>query len=401
MHSLLSAWQVINRNAETSGSRATRQKAREFSQNLPANLRKIQTGLLKGYQFKNPYGVTPDKGLGKTGKRPIVVAPIEDRIVQRAILDILQTKSLFPKIADVLETPTSIGGIPGRGVTHAIQLFSQAVEDGATYLMGSDIGSFFTNIDQAEVIAFLEKAGVDNNLLSLVSDALKVELRNAEDLSEEDRALFPTGTDGVAQGSPLSALAGNIVLYDFDRKMNNRGITCIRYIDDFLLCGAKKSAVKKAMVAAKAILLEKGMSVYNPSEAPNKAFAGSVNSGQVFLGYQLIPRQFPPSDASCIKLLNNINLELKSGRSTISKVLSGRKAGSSARALVQSLAQVDRIVCGWRESHTMSNCPDLYARLDKEIDHRINGFLRFYREKTRIGDSRKVRMAMGVRPLTQ
>ncbi|MBX7514983.1 hypothetical protein K3179_10565 [Qipengyuania sp. GH38] len=368
---------------------------------MPANLRKIQTDLREGYSFEAPYGATPDKGPGKAGKRPIVVAPIRDRIVQRAILDILQTKSLFPKVSDVLNTPTSIGGIPGRGVDHAIRLFSQAVEDGATYVMGSDIGSFFTKIDQTEVTAFLRKAGVGGDLLGLVSDALRVELRNSKDLSEEDRALFPTGTDGVAQGSPLSALAGNIVLHDFDQRMNERGIICIRYIDDFLLCGARKDAVKKAMLSAKAILSEKGMTIYDACEAPNKAFAGSANSGQVFLGYKLIPGEFPPSDASCEKLMENIQAELASGRATIGKVLSGRTLNGGERAFVQTLAQVDRIIRGWRESHKMSDCPEVYSLLDKDIDHRINAFMRFYREKAKGRRSSLVRMAMGVSPLVR
>ncbi len=399
--SLLRAWQTINRNAETSGSRTTRIRARDFAQNLPGNLRKIQTDLRIGYQFEKPFGATPDKGAGKTGKRPIVVAPIRDRIVQRAILDILQTKSLFPKISDVLDTPTSIGGIPGRGVDQAIQLFSKAVAGGATYVMGSDIGSFFTKIDQTEVLAHLEKAGVKGDLLKLVANALKVELKNSESLTEEESSLFPTGTDGVAQGSPLSALAGNIVLNDFDRRMNERGITCIRYIDDFLLCGPKKDAVKKAMASAKAILAEKNMTIYDASESPDKAFAGPADSGQVFLGYRLIPGQFPPSESSCEKLLKSIEVELRSGRTTIGKVISGRMPKGGERALVQSLAQVDRIVRGWRESHKMSDCPDLYSRLDKEIDHRINAFMRFYRDKTRGRENDQVRMAMGVSPLSQ
>lgn len=399
--SLLRAWQTINRNAETSGSRTTRQKAREFGQNLPANLRKIQTDLRNGYRFKKPFGATPDKGPGKSGKRPIVVAPIEDRIVQRAILDLLQTKNLFPNIADVLETPTSIGGIPGRGVDHAIQLYSDAIDNGVTYVMGSDIGSFFTKINQTEVLDFLKISGVEGELLSLVGRALRVELANARELSEEDRALFPTGTDGVAQGSPLSALAGNIVLQDFDREMNTRGIVCIRYIDDFIVCGRKREAVEKTMEAAKAILAAKSMEIYDPMVSPKKAFAGSAESGQVFLGYRLLPGSFPPSDAACKKLLQSVDAELRSGRRTIGKALSGRPIAGGDRALVQSLAQIDRIVRGWRDSHKMSNCPDVYQRLDRQIDHRINAFLRFYREKALNAKESRKRHMLGVTPLAE
>lgn len=399
VRTLLKAWQTINRNAETSGSRKTRQDAREFALDLPANLRRIQRELKQGYNFAKPFGATPNKGPGRSGKRPIVVAPIRDRIVQRAILDVLQSRQLFPKIADVLDTPSSIGGIPGRGVDHAIRLFDDAVDGGATYVMGSDIGSFFTKIDQTEVLAFLERAGVRTEFLKLITAALKVDLRNADLLSEELREMFPTGTDGVAQGSPLSALAGNIVLRDFDRKLNGRGIVCIRYIDDFIVCGAKKDSVRKAMLSAREILSNKQMSIYDPATSPTKAFAGPVGGYQVFLGYQLIPGEYPPSEDSCSKLLKSIQTTLQAGRATIGKAVSGRKPKSTDRALVQSLAQVDRIVRGWKESHKMSDCPLLYASVDKAIDHRINAFMRFYREKTNGKPSDIRRAALGVGPL--
>src|SRR5690606_11866803 len=101
-------WHAIRRNAETSQQESTKQKARRFGENLPMNLRKLQDRLLKGYLFELAYGATPPKGAGKPGKRPIVVAPLEDRIVQRAILDVLQDAQEIRGIQRVLRTPTSI-----------------------------------------------------------------------------------------------------------------------------------------------------------------------------------------------------------------------------------------------------------------------------------------------------
>jgi retron-type reverse transcriptase len=88
-NALVAAWHAIRRNAETSQTASTKQIAREFGQNLPRNIRRIQDRLRKGYRFEKAFGATPSKGPGKTGKRPIVVAPLADRIVQRAILDVL------------------------------------------------------------------------------------------------------------------------------------------------------------------------------------------------------------------------------------------------------------------------------------------------------------------------
>ncbi|MGO4833077.1 hypothetical protein AB4144_12405, partial [Rhizobiaceae sp. 2RAB30] len=90
MNVLVAAWHAIRRNAETSQQRKTKRQAEKFGENLPTNLRELQDRLREGYRFTKAYGATPPKGFGKLGKRPIVVACIEDRIVQRAILDVLQ-----------------------------------------------------------------------------------------------------------------------------------------------------------------------------------------------------------------------------------------------------------------------------------------------------------------------
>lgn len=398
---LLAAWQAINRNAETSGSRLTRSAAREFAKDLPANLRRIQERLRKGYKFSKAHGATPAKGKGKSGRRPIVVAPIEDRIVQRAILDVLQSDPDLPNVQAVLQTPTSIGGIPGKGVDHAIELFTQAVNEGATYVAGSDIAGFFTKIDQEEVLSFLEKSGVQPDLVALTRAALTVELSNAEQLTEELRSLFPTGTDGVAQGSPLSALAGNIVLSHFDATMNGRGIICIRYIDDFLLVGRSKDAVQKAMRSAATLLAEKGMGIYNPITNPSKAFAGAIGASFTFLGYDLIPGKYPPAQTSCKKLLEAIEAELSLGRKTIAKIVQRKEIKPAERPMIQSLVQIDRIVRGWRDSHRSSNCPELFRKLDGEIDHRIRSFTRFYRERAQKAENDLRRQAFGVSSLTK
>lgn len=91
---------------------------------------------------------------------------------------------------------------------------------------------------------------------------------------------FRRRTGRAAQGCPLSALAGNIVLEAFDNAMNARGITCIRYIDDFLVMGKTRHAVDGAMRAAGTLLGKLDMHVYDPVALPNKAFVGKVDDGQ-------------------------------------------------------------------------------------------------------------------------
>jgi retron-type reverse transcriptase len=393
---LVRAWHAIRRNAETSRQEATKNKARQFGEDLPKNLRTLQTRLKAGYCFAPAYGATPPKGNGKAGKRPIVVAPLEDRIVQRAILDVLQEATEITGVQRVLRTPTSIGGIKGRGVDHAITIFDDRVKAGDRYVAGSDISGFFTKIPREKVLAFLEAEGVEADFLKLVRDGLSVELSNADKLSDDDLKLFPTGADGVAQGCPLSALAGNIVLEAFDIAMNARGITCIRYIDDFLVMGKTRHAVGAAMRAAEALLGKLDMKIYDPIASPNKAFAGTVDEGHAFLGYELRPGSYPPALGARGRLEEQVAALIASGQKAIIKAVSGRSLTSQDRCYAQTLVQLDHTIRGWRNSFQSSNCPEIFYQLDSEIDRRLHDFRSFYLDKIKNRTAAQKRLAARV-----
>lgn len=398
---LVRAWHAIRRNAETSRQEATKNNAKLFGEDLPKNLRTLQTRLKAGYRFARAYGATPLKGTGKAGKRPIVVAPLEDRIVQRAILDVLQEATEITGVQRVLRTPTSIGGIKGRGVDHAIAIFDERVKAGDRYVAGSDISGFFTKIPRERVLEFLEAEGVEAEFLQLVRDGLTVELSNADQLSDDDLKMFPTGADGVAQGCPLSALAGNIVLESFDTAMNGRGITCIRYIDDFLVVGKTRHAVDAAMRAAGALLGNLDMKIYDPVVSPNKAFVGTVDEGHVFLGYELRPGSYPPSRGARAKLHEQIAVLIASGQKAIIKAVSGRALTSQDRCYAQTLVRLDHTIRGWRNSFKSSNCPDLFDQLDGEIDRRLHDFRSFYLDKIKNLPPAQKRLAARVALLTE
>ncbi|HYI47537.1 MAG TPA: reverse transcriptase domain-containing protein [Allosphingosinicella sp.] len=401
MNVLVGAWHAIRRNAETSQQEATKQKARRFGENLPANLRDLQSRLLSGYRFTKAYGATPPKGPGKVGKRPIVVAPLEDRIVQRAILDVLQGAREIAGVQRVLDTPTSIGGIPGRGVDHAIKLFDEQVSAGDRFVAGSDISGFFTKIPRSGVIDFLKREAVEPDFLKLVEDALTVELANADRLSADDRKLFPTGDDGVAQGCPLSALAGNIILENFDQQMNSRGITCIRYIDDFIVMGKTRQGVRRAMSAAKSLLAGLDMDIYDPATSPNKAFEGPIGCPHVFLGYILLPGIYPPSDAACEKLMAQLGILIAQGQQSISKAVTDRTLTSRDRCYAQTLVAIDQTVRGWRGSFQSSNCPAEFEKLDQQIDRRLMDFRAFFLAKMAKRSPARQRRALRVQLLAE
>ncbi len=123
------AWHAIRRNGETSRSPKTRQETKNSAQTCRANLIHSEAVARKALPVRETAWGHSREGKGK-GKRPLVIAPIEDRIVQRAILDVLQEATELTEVQAVLATPTSIGGIRGRGVEHAIKIIELAYNDG-------------------------------------------------------------------------------------------------------------------------------------------------------------------------------------------------------------------------------------------------------------------------------
>jgi RNA-directed DNA polymerase len=379
---LLQAWHAIRRNGETSASRKTREETREFGADLPRQLRRLNERLREGYIFSKQFGATPEKENGK-GKRPLVIAPIPDRIVQRAILDVLQDATELQEVQDVLATPTSIGGIRGRGVEHAVALIEESYEAGeAAYVAGSDISGFFTKIRQDAVVAFIRGQTDDTEFVDLFAQALRVDLSNADAMPPEDRKLFPTDEIGVAQGCPLSALAGNIVLRDFDIATNDRGIRCVRYIDDFIILGRQRAAVQKAFARAKQRLNAMDMTIYDPQSHRDKAFFGSIDEHFDFLGYQIIPGLFPPAKKNQASLIASVRQELDEGRAHILRAVGGDVSAKRPQYFGQTITAVDQRVRAWSGSFRASRCTDTAARIDATCNQLIAGFIEFYRDRT-------------------
>ena len=126
------------------------------------------------------------KASGK-GTRPLVVAPVANRIVQRAILDVLQSTA---PVQAVLDTTTSFGGIKGRDRRKAISFAHHAIRGDHTHYIRSDIKNFFTEIPRKVVREFLAIQLGDDDLARLFLEATSTNLANLEALGD-DAERFP------------------------------------------------------------------------------------------------------------------------------------------------------------------------------------------------------------------
>jgi hypothetical protein len=192
----------------------------------------------------------------------------------------------------------------------------------------------------------------------------------------DDRRCFPMSADGVAQGSPLSPLFGNILLYDFDHRLNGRGIVCVRFIDDFIILGASQGMVAKAFTSASTCLADLGLRCHDPYNVGDRAKSahGHASAGFDFLGYRIEAGLRQPSARARNKLLSAVDEQFAIGRRAIGKCLRERSSLAHRQRAPQTIDVVDRIVKGWGNAFSYGNSKATLADLDRQIEERKAAF---------------------------
>ena len=397
------AWRVIQQNGRTSKSEDVRIELERFAEDAPGNLRRLQRQLSRGtFRFEKAKGVPIPKmdAKGKpAGKfRPIVLAPVESRIVQRAVLNVLvEIDALKPYV----QTPYSFGGIrsPRRrgeqdrkervsAVPAAIKAVLDEIGRGAVFAASADIRAFFTRISKDHVTSIIARAVNDQEFVDFVREAVTVELENLA-LLKEKAVDFPTEDIGVAQGNSLSPLLGNIALADFDRAMNEGDCRCVRYIDDFIILAPSKRAANARLQKAVKILQALGMEL-----SPEKSSAGAldISKGFDFLGIAICPGLIRPNKKARDRFIAAVESLVDDAK----KVMVGFKHGNPLKrelTLLGALKRLDGMIDGWGKHYWFCNDGQTFANLDSQLSKQVGELLGCYRS-VRDGTPAKRQMAL-------
>lgn len=396
MATLGRAWGVIHQNGRSSKSIGTRREIEQFASSAVAKLTRIQRQLNRGaFDFTPAIGIAVPKK-DKRGVRPLVLAPIESRIVQRAIHDVLLR---VPAILAVAETPYSFGGVRRRkaaefaAVPAAIQAVLEAIRLGATYVIRSDISSFFTRISKPHVSQIVARATAEPEFVELFSKAIAVELENLASLREHAPA-FPTAEMGVAQGCSLSPLLGNLVLGAFDLDTNAGDCRCIRYIDDFIVLAPNRAAGEECFSRGRAHLSALAMET-----SATKTLRGPISDGFEFLGIELMNGAIRPTKESRKRLLDNVRDVFDESAAAFR---SSRKGGALPRSLslVRTLYEASAIIYGWGRHYKFCNEINVFRHLDNEVDELLRQYLGSYKAERTAASQKLQRNLLGV-PLLQ
>jgi group II intron reverse transcriptase/maturase len=201
----------------------------DYEADLERNLEdlhdRVQRGAYRALPSRRVYIPKPD---GR--QRPIAVAALEDKIVQRAVVALLN--AIYEE--DFLGF--SYGFRPGRGTHDALDALCVGIDSKkVSYILDADIRSFFDEISQEWLIRFLEHRIGDRRIIHLIQKWLKVGILEDGVVTVSDR--------GTGQGSVISPLLANIYLhYTFDlwavrwrRHAATGDMIIVRYADDFIV----------------------------------------------------------------------------------------------------------------------------------------------------------------------
>jgi len=219
------------------------QTADEYEVNLEANLQNLLDRAKSGTYVAPPVRrVHIPKAGSATETRPLGIPTYEDKILQRAVLMVLEP---------VYETDfldVSHGFRPGRGAHGALDsLWKQEMKVGGDWIVDVDLRKFFDTIDHGHLREFLKRRVRDGVILRLIGKWL-----NAGVLEE---GILTIPDEGTPQGGVISPLLANIFLhyvldewFEKDVRPRMKGeVFLIRYADDFVIGTAREDDARRIM----------------------------------------------------------------------------------------------------------------------------------------------------------
>jgi RNA-directed DNA polymerase len=319
-------------------------RCRRYAEQSVKRLPQLQQMLKEGSYQPEPAQRVWIPKLGSKELRPLGVPPVENRVVETALRNVLEP------IFEHTFAEHSYGFRPGRGAKDALRRVSQLLGAGRGWVVDADLKGYFDSIPQDKMIAAIQEHVSDGAVLELIQRFLK------QGVMESGKGWSPT-EQGTPQGGVLSPLLANIYLNPLDHRMAGQGWEMVRYADDFIILCESEAKAQPALQAVRQWVEQAGLTLH-PTKT--RIVDASQAGGFDFLGYHFERGMRWPREKSLAKFKEAIRQRTKKTRSG---------------PMTQIIEETNRTLRGWINyfKHSIAN---IFPDLDGWVRGRLRTILR-------------------------
>jgi group II intron reverse transcriptase/maturase len=316
----------------------------------------------KGYRPEAIRRVWIEKPNG--GQRPLGIATIRDRVVQMAIVLVIE-----PIFEADLE-PEQYGYRPERSAQDAVRAVHSLLNRGYREVIDADLSGYFDTIPHAELIQCVARRISDREMLALIKRFLKAPVQDRRDRGPSGGT--QSRDEGTPQGSPLSPLLANLYFRRFILGWKKLGLMerykahIVNFADDFVICC--KTGAEEALAWVRRIISQLKLQINESKTQIHRVPKENVE----FLGYTIGRCYSTKTGKSYIGT--------RPSKKKIGRICRDISAATSRQFLLLDPAEMIRILnrklIGWSNYFSLGPVSAAYRAVDSHTRYRLRQWLR-------------------------
>lgn len=291
---------------------------------------------------------------GGKGMRMLGIPTVIDRLIQQALLQILQPHF------DATFSDSSYGFRPGRSAHQAVERAREHIAAEHRWVVDMDLEKFFDRVNHDVLMARLARSIEDKRILRLIRRYLQAGMMEGGVVSPRE--------EGTPQGGPLSPLLSNVLLDELDKELERRGHRFVRYADDCNIYVRSQVSGERVLTSVEAFLKKRLRLTVNREKS-----AVARPWKRKFLGYTVTVNYKPKlkvAPESAKRMMDKLREVFRAGR--------GKSIGKTVEILKPKLL-------GWVAYFRKAEVKETFEKLDQWLRRKLRSILwrQWKRPKTR------------------